>query len=126
MDKSPGWERRYYNSYGNYMGYRFQDFRSGCRHRDNNHGGMCNAACRHPEHTNAHEELDYRECCCDLCPCVEKDYDDEDPNEPNWSEGEQPVLVIETPNVEFSGTPAALSPEAPLERRVGGCDGKVD
>ena len=24
------------------------------------------------------------------------------------------------PNVEFSGTPAALSPEAPLERRVGG------
>lgn len=24
-----------------------------------------------------------------------------------------------TPNVEFSGTPAALSPEAPLERRVG-------
>ena len=23
-------------------------------------------------------------------------------------------------NVEFSGTPAALSPEAPLERRVGG------
>ncbi len=25
----------------------------------------------------------------------------------------------ETPNVEFSGTPAALSPEAPLERRVG-------
>ena len=25
-----------------------------------------------------------------------------------------------TPNVEFSGTPAALSPEAPLERRVGG------
>ena len=27
--------------------------------------------------------------------------------------------VIETPNVEFSGTPAASSPEAPLERRVG-------
>ena len=27
---------------------------------------------------------------------------------------------VETPNVEFSGTPAALSPEAPLERRVGG------
>ena len=25
-----------------------------------------------------------------------------------------------TSNVEFSGTPAALSPEAPLERRVGG------
>jgi len=25
-----------------------------------------------------------------------------------------------TPNVEFSGTPAASSPEAPLERRVGG------
>ena len=25
-----------------------------------------------------------------------------------------------TPNVKFSGTPAALSPEAPLERRVGG------
>lgn len=25
-----------------------------------------------------------------------------------------------TPNVEFSGTPAALSPEAPLVRRVGG------
>ena len=24
-----------------------------------------------------------------------------------------------TPNVEFSGAPAALSPEAPLERRVG-------
>ena len=24
------------------------------------------------------------------------------------------------PNAEFSGTPAALSPEAPLERRVGG------
>lgn len=31
-----------------------------------------------------------------------------------------------TANVEFSGTPAASSPEAPLERRVGGCDGKVD
>jgi len=30
------------------------------------------------------------------------------------------------PNVEFSGTPAALSPEAPLERRVGhgGSDGE--
>ena len=26
----------------------------------------------------------------------------------------------DVPNVEFSGTPAALSPEAPLERRVGG------
>ncbi len=28
-------------------------------------------------------------------------------------------MVTEGPNVEFSGTPAALSPEAPLERRVG-------
>ena len=27
---------------------------------------------------------------------------------------------LEMPNVKFSGTPAALSPEAPLERRVGG------
>ena len=30
------------------------------------------------------------------------------------------ALGLLTPNVEFSGTPAALSPEAPLERRVGG------
>ena len=28
-------------------------------------------------------------------------------------------MPFKTPNVEFSGTPAALSPEAPLERRVG-------
>jgi len=30
------------------------------------------------------------------------------------------AVAAMTPNVEFSGTPAALSPEAPLERRVGG------
>ena len=39
---------------------------------------------------------------------------------------EEKTLIVqtfskpETANVEFSGTPAALSPEAPLERRVGG------
>ena len=31
----------------------------------------------------------------------------------------QNAIALTTPNVEFSGTPAALSPEAPLERRVG-------
>ncbi len=29
------------------------------------------------------------------------------------------AAMLKTPNVEFSGTPAASSPEAPLERRVG-------
>ena len=29
------------------------------------------------------------------------------------------IASTERPNVEFSGTPAASSPEAPLERRVG-------
>lgn len=36
------------------------------------------------------------------------------------------AMKRQAPNVEFSGTPAALSPEAPLERQVVGCDGKVD
>ena len=30
------------------------------------------------------------------------------------------AAIMERPNLEFSGTPAALSPEAPLERRVWG------
>jgi len=47
---------------------------------------------------------------------------------PNWtrmSEGPTFFCIDDNgniqppPNVEFSGTPAALSPEAPLERRVG-------
>jgi hypothetical protein len=39
---------------------------------------------------------------------------------------QQYVHLAKAPNVEFSGTPAALSPEAPLERRVGhgGNDGE--
>ena len=40
-----------------------------------------------------------------------------------WMEDVSEALT--TPNVEFSGTPAALSPEAPLKRRVRGDDGEV-
>ncbi|MFA6125487.1 hypothetical protein [Sphingomonas sp.] len=87
------WERSYYNSYGNYHGYRFQDFRAGCEHRDDKHGG-CNPSCKNPDHPYATWEPDYRECCCDNCPMVEKDYDDEDPDAPDYSEGEQPILVL--------------------------------
>ena len=83
MNKEPGWERLFYNSYGNYQGYRFQDFRSGCGHRTED------GDCTHPE-----REGD--DCICELCPCVEEDRDGDDTD---YSEGEQPVFVIEPPNV---------------------------
>lgn len=102
MGKEPDWERTFYNSYGNYTGYRFQDFRSGCPHRRK---GEMAGDCAHPDNECSNSNGELAECLCDFCPCVEKDYDDEDPNEPDYSEGEQPILVIETPNAKVSGTP---------------------
>lgn len=98
MDKAPGWERRYYNSYGNYIGYRFQDFSCGCPMQTED--GW--AACNHPKHFGA--GTNHRPCECRQCPCVEEDIDDDTID---YSEGEQPIRVIETPNVEGQGTGAA-------------------
>lgn len=70
--------------------------------------------CAHPENECSNSNGELAECLCDFCPCVEKDYDDEDPDEPDYSEGEQPVLVIETPNDLIQG-----DGEAQLRRLTG-------
>lgn len=90
--KAKRWEQTYYNSYGNYTHYRFQDFRAGCEHRRD--GGMYTGDCDHPDN----ELGDDAECLCDFCPLVEKAYSD-DPEDENYdgcdySEGEQPIFVL--------------------------------
>ena len=83
----PRWERLFFNSYGGYYGYRFQDFRSGCKSRSGN--GDC---------TNPKSELAgdaETPCLCDYCPLVEADINEGD--DTNYSEGEQPILVLELP-----------------------------
>ena len=52
--------------------------------------------------------------CSECCAAMAANWTD---NGDAWTARAR--LGRESSNVEFSGTPAALSPEAPLERRVG-------
>lgn len=85
------WELLFYNSYGNYMGYRFKDFQSGCEKRG---GHEDDHQCLHPEHPWAGGAD--RPCECSFCPMVEEDIDDDDTVD--YSEGDQPILVLEGPS----------------------------
>ena len=87
----PRWEPLFFNSYGGYYGYRFQDFRSGCESR-NSEGD-----CMHPKNELAGD--DETPCLCDYCPLVEADDEDDDTD---YSEGEQPILVSELPHAAAS------------------------
>lgn len=53
--------------------------------------------CRNPDHAWSHgTSFEDRPCECSLCPCVEEDMDEDD--DTDYSEGEQPVIVIEAHN----------------------------
>ena len=63
-----------------------------------------------------------RKACAAVCDQMQENYKkfyrvalDDQPYDPAHCA----LVIRERSNVEFSGTPAALSPEAPLERRVG-------
>lgn len=114
------WETAFYHPYGNYTGYRFKDFRSGCKHLKQTDFGT---ECAHPENELAGDEEP--PCLCDYCPLVETAYQSEARGEANYddtdySEGDQPIYVIEQPNTERSGAErptGAASSVAPNQER---------
>ena len=88
----PRWERSFVSRSGNYDGYRFSDFWSGCGHRVECAGQL--NYCAHPEHPDAHLPQCERVCMCELCPCVEIDIAEGD--DTDYSEGDQPILARES------------------------------
>lgn len=96
------WERRFYNSYGNYAGYRFQDFQAGCK--------CLVEHCGWWECTHANKSRDFSgHCCLDACPCVEVD-GDRDEEYAEWHDAEMPVLVlVREANNAISDTPTENS-----------------
>ncbi len=89
------WESLYYNSYGNYSHLRFQDLRAVCPHRTENNDGFRN--CGHSENSLTND-TDGAECLCEFCPLAERAYstdpDDPDADDTDYSEGEQPILML--------------------------------
>jgi hypothetical protein len=82
----PRWERVFFNSNRGYLGYRFQDFRSGCQFRDSDRN------CWNPANQFGGGDGDSSICACDYCPMVEPDIADDD--DTDYSDGEEPILVI--------------------------------
>lgn len=82
------WEEGYYNSYGNYTDYRFKDFAGQCKHLDRE-----NFNCNHSQHACAGSTDP--ECLCDFCPFVVRAEDKEAPDAFDYSEGDQPILVLD-------------------------------
>ena len=82
---SARWERNFYNSYGNYSGFRFQDW---CGRCPNLVQTGLSWDCHHPQRAKE------KDAPCDLraCPCVEIDGDEDQYKE--WSDSETPVLVV--------------------------------
>jgi hypothetical protein len=102
-----GWEVKFYNSYGNYTHYRFQDFKGVCPMRGGEYG-----ECDHPEHDCA--SADDRPCECSLCPCVNEAADEDD--EIDYCEGEQPIIVSEWPAPWVVANPDSLTEDGTLDR----------
>lgn len=75
---------QFFNCYGNYHGLRFQDVQRGCAFRN------IDGDCTH--HDNELSEESEPPCACDYCPLVETDIEYGD--ETDYSEGEQPVRVV--------------------------------
>lgn len=87
---SDRWERTFYNSYGNYDGFRFQDFQAGCKALVKHCGWW---ECKHSQKSDDFDG----ECCLGGCPCVEVDGDREE-DYAEWGDNEIPVLVNEQNN----------------------------
>ncbi len=90
------WERDYYNSYGNYGGFRFKDWCCGCPHLERQTGYW---DCRHPERAGEIEkDGTLPPCYLDACPCVSMDAATEEEETEyltDWEECDIPVLVID-------------------------------
>lgn len=82
----PRWERVFFNSNRGYSHYRFQDFVVGCAFRDSERN------CAHKDNEAGGGGDGLSVCACDFCPMVQTDIDAGD--ETDYSEGEQPVLVL--------------------------------
>lgn len=83
----PRWEDVFYNSYGNYNGFRFQDFQDRCQKLVKHNGWW---ECSHAE-----RDTDFNgHCCLDGCPSVEVNGCQEEDYEA-WGDNEIPVIVLD-------------------------------